>query len=270
MKPYSPFPDHTNKEPYPNSSQPQPRPDHEVISSSWNEQYPHHHHHHRHLHHCPPVPPNPSSSSSSPFLYRRPPPIPYPYLHPPPPFMVNPPFSQPLGEPFWVGPAVQNTIPYSGQTANSFPGLTCSHSNYTNSSGSNLLVAGPERVVAPDAWTTKIARSKRKMARQKSLNLNLSSSSGDLSAPSPHSFYDDPRNILSMHETDESSIRNKPKDPYDFVTADNKVGQKNSKLSMHESVFCSDVFPLIVQFISLIVISTLFFLRFCCFCVNRS
>ncbi|KAK4745396.1 hypothetical protein SAY87_011708 [Trapa incisa] len=211
---YSPFPKITIK----NSSHPQPPP---------NEQYPHYYHR-RH----PPILPNPSSSSSpstSSFLYdhQRPSSILHHYFqYSPQGFMVNPLFNQSVSQPFWLGPAVQNPMPHSVQTIHqSFPdGFTRSISDYTNSS-SNVVATSMERTAAAaasNAWTTKIARSKRKMAMQKGLNLNTGSSSGDLSDPSPHSYYEEPEIIASMHEVDESSIRYKSKDPYDLIIADNK------------------------------------------------
>ncbi|KAK4797325.1 hypothetical protein SAY86_029651 [Trapa natans] len=221
---YSPFPKITIKKPYRNSSHPQPPP---------NEQYPHYYHR-RH----PPILPNPSSSSSpsSSFIYghQRPSSILHHYFqYSPQGFMVNPLFNQSVSQPFWLGPVVQNPMPYSAQTIHqSFPdGFTRSISDYTNSS-SNVVATSMERTAAAaasNAWTTKIARSKRKMAMQKGLNLNTGSSSGDLSAPSPHSYYEEPEIIASMHEIDESSIRDKSKDPYDLIIAYNKVDQEQEK-----------------------------------------
>ncbi|KAK4769994.1 hypothetical protein SAY87_030526 [Trapa incisa] len=226
-KHYPSFPSNTNNEPYPNSSLPQPQP-------PPDEQYQHYYYHHRH----PPILPNPSSSSPSSYFHyaeQRPPNIIYPYLpYPPQDFMVGPPFNQSFDQPFWVGQDVQNLMPYSTQMVQSF-------SDHTNNNiGCNVVMAGMEIRAAPtasDAWTTKIARNKRKMARQRSLNLNTGSNSGDHSAPSPRSYYEDPGVIVSMHETNEISIPDKPKDPIEFITADNK----KLKLILKKELKNSDV-----------------------------
>ncbi|XP_031391263.1 B3 domain-containing transcription factor LEC2 [Punica granatum] len=206
-KPYFPFPNTTNEEPYTASSQPQPHP-HSSSSSSYDQ----HHHPYSSL-----------SSSTSTFPYHHPAPFPSPYLPMVPPFAVHPPTSQPPTEPFWVGPKVQHPVSYSGQPVHRFSGIALSQPNYTNFNTSTMSPVDQERMAAADAWTTKVARTKRKIARQRSLNLNRSSE--DLAAMFPHFYYDgvdDATTVLSMHETMASSAYKKPIDPYNFISPDNK------------------------------------------------
>lgn len=173
---------------------------------------PHHHHHHHHHHELPPFP------SAAAILHSPPPPPPQNSCYLPPSLSQTClGFSSSAPQSYFYS----NPPPLHEQLPSHFP-PSSTFLTYGFNEPTNSLFPKDEGRRAMDAWSTKVARTNRRLARQRTLTLTRTTSSSS-SAAYNGCYNDEYSKGLTITHFPNTDPSHNNRNLFTFCTPDNKV-----------------------------------------------